>query len=406
MLLSLRIARRYLFAKKTTNAVNIITGIAVLGIAVSSAALILVLSVFNGFDDLIAEMYSSFNPDIKITPAKGKTFELDSATIAQLQAIDEVEALAQTLEEVAFFEYKNNQDFGIIKGVDENFRQVVNIDSTVLEGEYRFKDGVRQTAVLGLGMRNKLAVNVGDRLSEMAIYLPKREKSRSPLEQPFRRRFLYPGGTFVIQTDFDNQYVLTSLDFVREILGYDAALSALEVKLKAGSSTTIAIQKIQNLLGDTFEVKDRYKQEEAFFRLMQVEKWLSYAIVGLMLIIVLFNMIGALWMMVLEKQKDISILKAMGALNATVRDIFLSEGLLLCFLGLIIGYVLAITLYILQITVGLITVPGNFIVEAYPISLRGGDFVVVAITVLLIGLLASLAPALRAVRVPPMMREE
>ncbi|HMQ46639.1 MAG TPA: FtsX-like permease family protein [Saprospiraceae bacterium] len=406
MLLSLRIARRYLFAKKTTNAVNIITGISVLGIAVSSAALILVLSVFNGFDDLIAEMYSSFNPDIKVTPTKGKTFELDSTIITQLAAIDEVEAVAQTLEEVAFFEYKNNQDFGILKGVDENFRQVVNIDSTVLEGQYGFKDGARQTAVLGLGMRNKLAVNVGDRLSEMGIYLPKREKSRNPLEQPFRRRFIYPGGTFVIQTDFDNQYVLTSLDFVREILGYENALSALEVKLKAGSSTEVAIGKIQNLLGDSFEVKDRYKQEEAFFRLMQVEKWLSYAIVGLMLIIVLFNMIGALWMMVLEKQKDISILKAMGAFNTTVRDIFLSEGLLLCAIGLFIGYIIAITLYILQKTVGLITVPGNFIVEAYPISLRGVDFIVVALTVLLIGLLASLAPALRAVRVPPMMREE
>ena len=406
----LRIARRYLLAKKSTNAINLITGIAVLGIAVGSAALILVLSVFNGFEDLIASMYSNFNPDVKVIPAEGKTFEADSAMLEELLALEEVEAVSRTLEEVAFFEYKNNQDFGKLKGVDGQFNQVVGIDSTVREGEYRFEDRGRTLAVLGRGMRNKLAVNVGDEFTELAAYMPRREQRGGFLGaqlQPFRRRYLYPGGTFVIQQEFDNAYVLAPIGFVRELMSAAPnEVSALEIRVAEGLDTRRVTPKIAALLGPAFEVEDRYQQEASFLRLMQIEKWLSYAIASLMLLLVAFNMIGALWMVVLEKQKDISILKSMGALNATIRNIFLYEGILLSLLGLAIGLVLAIGLYIAQKTVGIVTVPGNFIVSAYPISMRAVDLVVVAITVVIIGFLASLAPALRAMRVPTIIREE
>lgn len=407
MNLPLRIARRYLFARKSTNAINIITGIAVFGIAVGSAALVLVLSVFNGFEDLIMTMYSNFNPDVKVTPARGKTFEADSVLIARLEAIDGVAYVSQTLEEVAFFDYKDNQDFGTLKGVDGNFSKVVGIDTTVREGAYAFEEGSRDLAVLGLGMRNKLAANVGDRFTEMAVYMPKRERSGSPLEQPFRRSYIYPGGTFVIQQDFDNEFVLSSLSFARRLLGFSTpVVSALEIRLAPDADESSALQQIRQAMGVGFEVKGRFQQEESFLKLMQVEKWLSYAIVSLMMLMVAFNIVGALWMVVLEKRSDISILKSMGATDTSVRNIFLYEGLLLSLLGLLLGFVLAITLYIAQKTVGIITVPGNFIVDAYPISMRFADFAVVVVTVLAIGLLASWPPAQRARRVPAMMREE
>jgi lipoprotein-releasing system permease protein len=405
MNLSLKIARRYLFAKKSTNAINIITGIAVFGIAVGTAALVLVLSVFNGFEDLITGMYSKFNPDVKIIPAKGKTFETDSTLLLQLRSVDGVRFVSQTLEEVAFFEYRDNQDFGILKGVDEYFNKVTGIDSTVREGAYGFVEASRDMAVLGLGMRNKLAVNVDDLFSPMGIYMPKRRET-GLLEPQFYKRFVYPGGTFVIQQDFDNQYVLTSLEFARGLMGFDSEVSALELRLTAGANQQAAIQKVRQIMGPDFVVKDRYQQEEAFLKLMKIEKWLSYAIVSLMMLMVAFNMVGALWMIVLEKQPDISILKSMGAPDNTIRNIFLNEGFLLCLLGIASGFFIAIAIYTIQKTVGIVSIPGNFIVEAYPISMRLPDFLIVTATVVAIGLLASVPPAIKAKGVPAIIREE
>ena len=409
MNLSLRIARRYLFAKKSTNAINIITGIAVFGIAVGSAALVLVLSVFNGFEDLITTMYSNFNPDIKATPTRGKTFEADTVMLEKLMALEGVEQVSRTLEEVAFFEYKDNQDFGTLKGVDENFNKVVGIDTTVREGRYSFEENGRQLAILGLGMRNKLGANVGDRFTELAVYMPKREQSSGLFGQqlqPFRRRYIYPGGTFVIQQEFDNQYVLAPLEFARELSGTESEVSALEIRMAPGAEATQVIAAVQSVMGPDFDVKGRYEQESSFLRLMQVEKWLSYAIASLMMLLVAFNIVGALWMVVLEKQKDIAILKSMGALNTSVRNIFLNEGLLLSLLGIGMGFALAIVLYTLQKTVGIISVPGNFVVDAYPISMRLIDFIIVAVTVIAIGGLASVPPALRAMKVSALIREE
>lgn len=405
MNLSLKIARRYLFAKKSTNAINIITGIAVFGIAVGSAALVLVLSVFNGFEDLITGMYSNFNPDVKVLPAKGKTFEVDSVFITDLYNIEGVEVISQTLEETAFFDYKESQDFGTVKGVDVFYKSVTGIDSTVREGQYKLQDGDKEYAVLGLGMRNKLRVNVDDLFSPMIVYMPKSGQV-SIFEDPFRRLPVYPAGTFVNQQEFNNKYVLTSIDFARRLLGAPNEVSALDIKLSDNANQSRTIANIQEQLGEDFIVKNRYQQEEAFLKIMKMEKWLSFAIVSLMMLLVAFNMVGALWMIVLEKQKDIAILKSMGALDNMVRNIFLNEGVLLCLFGLLIGFTLALLTYGAQKAFGLVSIPGNFIVEAYPISIRLIDFAVVTATVVAIGLLASIPPALRAKRVPAMIREE
>ncbi len=407
MNLPLRIARRYLFAKKSTNAINLITGIAVFGICLGTAALVLILSVFNGFEDLITSMYSNFDPDVKITPMQGKTFEVDSATLQQLRAVDGVAIVSETLEEVAFFEYKDNQDFGTLKGVDENWVLVTRMDSTVREGQFELLQGDRQMAVLGLGMRNKLGVNVEDVFTGIGVYMPKRQEV-GMFEQQFRKRTVYPAGTFVIQQEFNNQYVITSLELARQLLGTRDRSSALELKLSPVSEAQQRniIEQIQSIMGPEYEVKNRYQQEETFLRLMQMEKWLSYAIVSLMMLLVAFNMVGALWMVVLEKKKDIAILKSMGALDSSIRNIFLNEGFLLCASGVVAGFLLALITYWLQITFGIVRIPGNFVVDAYPVSIRLIDFVIVALTVISIGVLASVPPALRAKRVSSIIREE
>lgn len=411
MNLPLKIARRYLFAKKSTNAINIITGISIFGISIGTAALILVLSVFNGFEDLISGMYSNFNPDIKVTPIKGKSFEVDSSLLVKLRSIDGVEFVSETLEEVAFFEYKENQDFGVLKGVDEYFSDVTNIDSTVREGLYSFKNGARNMAVLGLGMRNKLGADVDEPFVPLSVYMPKREASKgirfgSISDQQFKKRSVYPGGTFLIQQEVNAKYVLTSLNFARELMGHSNKVSALEIRMKSEAAETSVMQSITEIMGPDFDVKDRYRQEESFLKLMKMEKWLSFAIASLMVLLVAFNMVGALWMIVLEKKKDIAILKSMGALDNTVRNIFLSQGFFLSLLGVIVGFVLALSIYAVQKYFGIVSIPGDFIIEAYPISIRFFDFIIVGLTVLGIGVLASIPPALRAKRVSVLIREE
>ncbi len=388
---------------KSVNAINVISGISVFGISIGTAALILVLSVFNGFEDLISGLFGSFNPDVKIEALKGKTFETDSTMIEGLKKIKGVKYVSETLEEIAFFEYKDNQDFGIVKGVDQFYKNVTSIDSTIREGELKFDDGNRYLAVLGVGMRNKLSANIDDVFSPITIYMAKRTASAT---QPFKKRFVYPAGTFVIQQDFDNKYVLTSLEFAQNLLDLKNHVSALELRLDPKADESAVLSKIREFMGPDFTVKNRYQQEEAFLKLMNIEKWMSFAILCLTLILVAFNMIGSLWMIVLDKRKDIAILKSMGATNQTIRNIFLNEGLLLCTFGMLAGFTMAIILYVSQKSFGVVPIPEGFVVNAYPISMRVIDFFVVAATVVIIGLIASLPPALKASKISALIREE
>jgi lipoprotein-releasing system permease protein len=399
-------ARRYLFAKRSTNAINIITGISVLGIAIGTAALILVLSVFNGFEDLLSGLFGYFNPEIKVTPLKGKTWDMDSIALGRIRALPGVLYASESLEEIAFFEYEGSQDFGMLKGVDSTFAKVNGIDSTIREGIYKFTEEDRNYAVLGAGMRNKLSINVNNPLAAMLIYMPL-EKQTAALDKPFKTRIAYPAGTFAIQQEFDNQYILVDLKFARELLGDTThKVSSLELKCKKGANIAAVKQEIQKIMGDGFILKDRYEQNEAFFKVMKLEKFMGFAIASLMLILMAFNMVGALWMIVLDKQKDISILKSMGADNNTLRNIFLTEGMFLTLMGMLIGFVAGIGIYYGQKTFGWVTIPQGFLVDSYPIALRVSDFLPVILTVLSIGLIASLAPALKAARIPAFLRED
>ncbi|MEZ4988077.1 MAG: FtsX-like permease family protein [Saprospiraceae bacterium] len=406
MNISFSIARRYLFAKKTTNAIHIISGIAVFGIAIGTAALILILSVFNGFEDLFLSLYNSFNPDVTVSPAKGKTFVADSAWLDNIYRIEGVNVISQTLEEKALFDYKENKDIGLLKGVDEHYIRVTGIDTAIREGVYSLMLADVPMAVIGQGLRNKLGVDIEDPFSPLYIFWPKRKRGGIFNSRPFKSAQVQPVGTFLVQQDFENQYVLTDIDLVRDLLEAPGACTALEIDLSQGWDVPSTFERIREAVGEDFVVKNRYEQEDSFLKLMRIEKWLSFAIVGLMMLLVSFNMIGALWMIVLEKQRDIAILKSMGMTDQGVYRIFLYEGWLMCAVGILTGFVLAVTIYILQKTVGLITLPGGMLIDAYPVSLRWYDFPLVALTVFIIGWLAAIMPARRARRVSAIIHSE
>lgn len=403
MNLAFRIARRYLFAKKSTNAINVISGISVVGLAVGTAALILVLSVFNGFEDLITSLYSTFEPNIKVQPAEGKVFVLDSIKLEEIKKLEGVEHLSKTLEEVAMFEYKGAQSFGLIKGVDEHYAPVTSMDSVMYDGIFKTQEGAKNFAIVGYGMQNKLSISLDDYFETLSVYMAKRKKSS--LDQPFRRRFLYPIGVYKIQTEYDEKYVLTNLAFAQELRGYyDGQVSALEIKLDENADEKSIIKKIKTILGEAYLVKNQYQQNEAFLKLMNIEKWLGFAIAGLTLILVAFNLIGTLLMIIIDKKKDIAILKSMGATRTLIRNIFLGEGMLLAALGIGIGFFVAIVLIVLQKTIGIIQMQG-FIVESYPISMRFMDFIIVIFTVFIITFFAAWLPANRAAKVEAVMQE-
>lgn len=404
MQLPFNIARRYLFARKSTNAINIITGISVFGLTIGTAALILVLSVFNGFQDLLLSLFSNFNPEVKVTPMLGKTFSPDSISLDEIFQLEAIAQVSQTLEEVTLFEFEDTQQFGTIKGVDSLFHKVTAIDSTIREGVYNLERDVLSFGVFGLGMANRLGVEVGDAFNAVNIYMPK--KRSSALQTPFKKQFLYPAGTFFFQREYDSEYVITNLAFVQRLLGGENKISALEIKLQPDADVEDAKAQIAHILGDKFRVKDRYEQDEAFLKIMNMEKWISFAILSLALLLIAFNMIGALWMIVLEKKRDISILKSMGMQDVMVRNIFLYEGGLMCLLGLGIGFIFSLLFYVGQKYFGLIPIPEGFVVDAYPISIQFSDFVAVAVAVLFIGMLASIPAALRAQRIPALIREE
>ncbi|MCO6462057.1 MAG: ABC transporter permease [Saprospiraceae bacterium] len=398
MEISSKLAVRYIFGKKSTNVINIISAIAVFGIAVGTAALIIVLSVFNGFEDLISGLFQKFNPDLKVTPVQGKTFPLDSTVLLKLKKINGVDKISATLEDLALFDYQNSQTFGKLKGVDSNYAAVTSIADNVVEGVYSVKPDDPPPVVLGAGLAQRLAADIEDKLAYMRVYTPKRV-NRSPLETPFSTRFINPVGVFSIQQEFDQEYAITDLDFARQIFQYTDEVSAYEIKLDSSRNLSHVRNQIANVLGKDFEIKDRFQQDEAFLKLMNIEKWMSYAIVCLTLLLVSFNMIGALWMIVLDKQRDISILKSLGLRDRGVTAVFIRSGMLLCTLGLLVGFILAIVLYILQKEVGLVTIPEGFVVETYPISLRFIDFVTVGVTVLIIGWLSSIPAARKASRI-------
>ncbi len=399
------IARRYLFSKKSTNAINIITSISVLGISIGTAAMILILSVFNGFESLIKEVVDDFNPDIKLELAEGKRFEMDDDLMSKIRNIEGIEAMSKTIEEVALFEYDGIQEAGIIKGVDEMFPIVTAIDSTLDDGNYVVEDGDAYYAVTGYGLARKLSMNIDDFTTALIIYLPKRKK-RNALEKDFITKELLPSGFFSIENEKDHQYILTSLKLIESMLKTKGQINALELKLDASADEGLIRSEIEQLMGPKFVTKNRYEQEETYFKVMNIEKYMSLLIGTLTILLIAFNLVGSLWMIVLEKKKDIAILKSMGSTRQNILGLFLKEGVLITTLGVILGIILSVIIYYIQIKYGIIAMAGSHIVQAYPIELRISDILLVMFIVSLIGVLAAVLPAKKAAEIPALIREE
>lgn len=396
------IARRYLFGKKSTNSINIITGISIFGISIGTAALVLILSVFNGFEGLLSSLFNAFNPDLKVTPVEGKYFKIKDEQLLALQELPNVVAAAKTVEEIALFEYNGNQELGKIKGINNNFLSVVNIDSLLLSGSYKGTSSQVQYAYMGSSLKSKLGININDKLSPLIIYMPSKRRILGAKE--FNSKSVYPAGVFSIKGDSDYEYVLTSYKVVEQLLESPGQISSLELKLSDKVDEDQIKTEITNILGEDFTIKNRFEQDEAFLRVMQIEKWISFLITGLTMLLIAFNLLGALWMIVLDKQKDIAVLKALGFNSQDMKSLFINLGLLITAIGLFLGFILALVLYFLQKKYGLIGVPEGFMMESYPVQLKITDFLIVSLVVVVIGWLTSLIPAKKAAQVHQNLR--
>ncbi|MBK7787152.1 MAG: ABC transporter permease [Saprospiraceae bacterium] len=404
MKLIFSIAWRYLIGKKSTQAINLITFISMLGLTVGTAALLLILSVFNGFEDLISKLMNAYNPDLKVVAAEGLFLELDSTQLARVGSIPGIKQWSESLETVVLFDYDGSQEAGIVKGVDNNYRKVTNIDSTIVRGEYVTTQGNTNFAILGSGMFNKLSINPSDPLTPVMAYAAL--KSKGPLSKDYATLELYPAGVFTVGSEEDMQYVLTDIQAVRELIQRPTATSSLEIDLEEQADVKGIRAALVSLLGQQITIKDRYQQDEAFLRIMNIEKWIAYLIACLTLGLISFNLIGALWMIVLEKKRDISVLKSMGFTNPLVRKLVMQLGILIGIMGLGFGLMLASVLYWLQKNYDLVEVPPGFMIDAYPIAFRWQDFVLVSFTVVFLAWIASVLPAYRASRISAFVRHE
>lgn len=391
---SLYIAKRYLLARKSHTAINIISLISVIGVATGTMALVVVLSVFNGFDQLVRSLFNSFDPDLKITLVEGKVFSPDSAFLKQLGSINGVQAYSLILEENALLRYRDQQYIAIVKGVSENYQQVTGIDTMIVDGRFQLHKGDIPHAIVGQGVAYFLSMRLNF-IDPLMIYVPKRQKSiQLNPESAFNRKFIYAAGIFAIEQDVDSKYLLVPLSFMRQLLNYTSEVSAIELKLTPTSNLPTVQQQVQQLTGSGFKVQNRLQQKELFYKIMKSEKWAIFFILSFILIVASFNIIGTLTMLIIEKSQDIKLLHALGVTRGGLRRIFLAEGMLVVSFGAIAGLALGAIICWVQIHFGLVQLngSGSFIIDAYPVKMVASDFVLILGTVLTIGFLAAWYP--------------
>lgn len=389
------IARRYLFSRKLS-LVNVISFIAILGVAGMSAALVVILSVFNGFDSIISSMVNQFDPDMKIAPIKGKTFTMNEDTRRQLSNIEGIDAVSFTVEETALFQYDNYQYIATIKGVDERYAQVCDIPNNVIIGEYMLRDATGVPfAIVGSDIAANLWLQPNG-LTPMKIYAPRRTAKVSPSPaEAFSSGLIMPAGVFHIHQDFDAKYVITPLEFAKELLEFDDdEFSAIEIHTNGNDDAIVA--QIKQLIGDNYTVKNRYQQQDTLYKIMQSEKLSIFVMLTFIIIIASFNIVGALAMLIIDKKGDIATLSHLGANNGFLRKIFVRTGQLITITGVISGIALGLLVCWLQLNFHLLTFPeGSYIIDAYPVEIRWMDVVATAVIVTAIGFLAALIPTRR-----------
>ncbi|MCX6273825.1 MAG: ABC transporter permease [Bacteroidetes bacterium] len=418
MNLPLFIAKRYFFSKKSQRAINIVSMISMLGVMIGTGALVVVLSVFNGFESLVISLYNSFDPDIKITAAEGKSFIPDPTVILNMKQMEGISAVSLSLEENALVKYHEKQYIATIKGVDENFPNVTGVDTMMVDsrtdgtiqkdehgsGEKKLKfeltSGDTDFAIVGGGIAYNLQLNMGDFFSQLDIYAPRKNAgSLNHPEEAFNRKFISPSGVFAIQQEFDSKYILVPIRFAREMLENDSDISSIEVAIKKGADADEIKTQLTGLFGNKFKVQSRFEQHALLYRIMKSEKWAVFLILAFILLIATFNVVGSLTMLIIEKKKDIAVFYSMGADAALIRKIFFAEGLMITFIGAGLGLFFGGIICFLQQHFGFIQLgnSGSFVVDAYPVAMKVQDFISVFLTVFLIGSIAAWYPAKKLV---------
>lgn len=390
------IARRYLISKKSVNVINIISGISIAGVTVGTFALVVILSVFNGLDFSIKTLFSTFDPDIKISSVvKGKSFELNSVNIESIKKIAGVQTVTPVVEDDAFLMYGTRQYFATIKGVPTNYNEISRLDtSSITSGRFLLEADHIPFAIVGQGVAYYLSVGLNF-TDPIHIYtLKKGTKGRPTLENTFNHGTIYASGIFSSQQEIDSKYVLVPISFAQELFQMDGRINAIEIGLTQGTSEDAVKKEITRTLGDKFAVKTQFEQHELLYRVMQSEKWAIFFILAFILIIASFNILGSLSMLIIDKKADIAILQSMGANQKLIRTIFLFEGWMISLAGAFFGIILGVLICWIQIEYGILKIPneGSFIFSAYPVQIRLGDLLAVFLLVTGIGFLAAWYP--------------
>jgi lipoprotein-releasing system permease protein len=392
---SFYIAKRYLFAKKSHNIINIISAISLGGITVGTMALIIVLSVFNGFENLVVSLFNSFNPDIKISVAEGKIFHFSEFPYNNVKQIYGVENITGTVEENALVKYRNKQHIVTIKGVSDNFDKTSQVSKMMIDGDYELERGNLNFAVVGQGVAYNLNLSLNDFENPLTIYAPKRSKGKKlNVEEAFNNYVIMPSGIFSIQQEFDSRYLIVPLRFARELFNYTDELTFAEIKLSKDADVQAVQKEIKKIVGDKYIVKNRFEQEELLYKIMKSEKLAAFMILTFILLIAIFNVIGSLSMLIIDKKKDIAVLKSLGAEDMLIRKIFLTEGVLITLAGAVSGLALGALVCWLQLTFGFVRIPnaGSMVIDSYPVKMMILDFVFVFLIVFVIGFIASWYP--------------
>ncbi|QQR97254.1 MAG: ABC transporter permease [Sphingobacteriales bacterium] len=396
MNLTYNIAKRYLFSKKQTNAVNIIAGVSATSIGVGAMALVMVLSVFNGLESLVKSMYTVFYPEIVVTSNASKTFEINTELEQMLKQENNILHYSFILEDNALLEYGGQQQIATIKGIDRNYFKVIpEFDSFVVKGTKDVFYNNGEFMLLGAGIAYGLNLNTTESIEPVGIYMPKKTAaSLSNVENSFQKQYIYSCGSFAISDEFDTKYVLVPLSFFQQLSMQYNQISKVEIKLKDKNNDAATIASLQQKLGADFQVKNRYQQNEILYKVLRTEKWIVFAILAAILCIASFNITGALSMLVLDKKKDLAVLTALGLERNDVVKLFLLEGVLLSLLGAVVGIVLAVIFLIIQDKIGIVPMPGStFVIQHYPVKIQLLDIIVVFILVILIGIVASWLPS-------------
>ncbi len=397
MHLAFDIARRYLYAKKSQNIINIISLISVFGVLTGSMALVIVLSVFNGLSGFMGDLYTAFDPDFKLIPASGKVISADSINYQQLQQADEVLFMSEILEHQALLKFRTRKMPGVVYGVDTNFNKVSNIDSIIIDGKFELKYKSEFRGVIGKQLADQLAIRLNF-VTPLSMYVPKRKGNINMMapQNAFKQEYLSPSGFFAVyQEEYDGQYLIVDIEQARRLLQYDdKTFSSLAIKVKEGTDLVSAEKHIQAIVGSKMDVLNQQEQHAEFYKVMKVEKLFSYLILSFIIAIAAFNIVANLAMLIFEKKESIFTLKSMGADQKLITRIFMMEGWLISVVGILAGTLLGIIIVLIQQHFGIIKFmgDGHYLTDAYPIALEWLDVIVVVITVSVISALAAWYP--------------